>query len=293
MCSLLFEEISLHLKENISSSTPVTVRIKKIFKQVSLKITTSSEKELILKSHAVASNSKDEIEKEIRDVLIEKNSDKISTTYKNKNLSITIKVGKARKNTTAEAIEIFYTSRKDNPPTPTEQIGFLIKTYKWGFLLSFIIRSIKTLPLVIFPVITANIIDIVSTTGIKESQFAFWMNILVALVSLLINILFAWFDCIVFRNIIRTIEMSLRSAMISKLQMLSISFHTNSQAGAITNKLMVNVENVAGIFLSFVGNLFLVVFYVIAATVMTLRDCPVMSVSMLRKQARPSRKCSE
>ncbi|MBR4321901.1 ABC transporter ATP-binding protein [Treponema sp.] len=281
LCSLLFEEISLHLKESISAATPVTVKINKCFSQVSIKILTSSEKELVLKSHITPSNSKEELEREIRDVLIEKNSDKISTTYKNKNLSITIKVGKSRAKNTEEIIEQFYTSRKDNPPTPTEQIAFLIKIHKWGFLLSFIIRSIKTLPLVIFPVVTANIIDIVSTKGIKESQFEFWMNILVAFISLLVNILFAWFDCLVFRNIVRRIEMSLRSAMISKLQMLSISFHTNSQAGAITNKLMVNVENVASIFLSFIGNLFLVVFYVIAATVMTLRDCPVMSIFYL------------
>lgn len=91
LCSLLFEEISLHLKESISAATPVTVKINKCFSQVSIKILTSSEKELVLKSHITPSNSKEELEREIRDVLIEKNSDKISTTYKNKNLSITLR----------------------------------------------------------------------------------------------------------------------------------------------------------------------------------------------------------
>ena len=283
LCSLLFEELSVVLADKLPDDTPVTIRIHKVFKQVSVKIVTLSDSVVLLKKDQSPSSSEQEIEDEIRNVLMEKNADKIRTTYNsaNKKLTIKIQVGKSEPRNTEEEIERFYDSHKANPPAPTQQILFLLRLHKWGFLLSFLIRAVKTLPLVIFPIVTANIIDIVTGGGIHEQAFAFWMNVGVAIGSLLLNILFAWLDCIVFRDIIRKIETGLRSAMIRKLQMLSISFHTASQAGALTNKLMVNVDNVAAIFLNFIGNLFLVVFYVATATILTIRDCPIMSLFYL------------
>ena len=283
LCSLLFEEITVVLSEKLPMDASVVVHIRKRFKRVSLRLSACSDTVLLLRKDRMPASSDQEIEDEIRSIVLEKNADKIRTSYSSskKRLSVTIQVGKAEPRNTEEEIERFYGSHKENPPTPAQQILFLFRLHKWGFLLSFLIRAVKTMPLVLFPIITANIIDIVSSGEIRTQMFKFWANICVALFSLMANILFAWFDCLVFRAIVRKIEVGLRSAMIRKLQLLSISFHTDSQAGAITNKLIGNVENVAGIFLNFVGNLFVIIVYVISATIMTIRDCPTMSLFYL------------
>ncbi|MCR4821249.1 MAG: ABC transporter ATP-binding protein/permease, partial [Treponema sp.] len=280
LSSLLFEEISLNLSEILPPQTPITVKVNKFFKSLTLVITGLSDKEISLKKNNSFEKSKDELEGKIRSVLLEKYSNNIFTSYnkKSKKFTIKIKIGKKKANNTDEAIENFYFNRKDNPPSPARQLLFLVGLHKWGFFLSFVVRFIKSMPAIIFPIITANIIDIVSTSGIQSNLFSFWMNLAVALLFLFSNILFTWLDCLVFRNIVRKIEMSLRSAMINKLQLLSISFHSSSKTGAITNKLMVNVESIASVFLSFMGHLIIVICYAIAATILTLMNCPIMSL---------------
>ena len=70
LCSLLFEEISLHLKESISAATPVTVKINKCFNQISIMKITSSKMKQLLKSNGTPAISKDELERGILDGLI-------------------------------------------------------------------------------------------------------------------------------------------------------------------------------------------------------------------------------
>ncbi len=111
------------------------------------------------------------------------------------------------------------------------------------FLLSAIFYTIKHSPAWGMPIVIANIVNCVTT---RDSN---WVNIIsfnavVIAVLVLLNIPMNYFHVHYRSSAIRNVEAGLRSALVRKLQQLSISYHKEMQSGRLQSKVMRDVEAV-------------------------------------------------
>lgn len=281
LCNLLFEEISVTMQDNLPPETPVTVKAAGTSGNVQLSLVTVSDRNIFSGADGSSSADVDEIEQKLRNAIIESNADKITTKFdeRKKRLSIVITVKKKRGRDYEEEIEQFYASHKGNPPSSWEQIRFLLKQHGWGFFVSFLIKVVRSSPMIVIPIVTANIIDLVVSPGGLSSNFSqFLTNMLVGVLSLLLNIIFSYIESIYFRDICRAISESLRNVMVRKLQLLSILYHNDTRTGMLTNKLMVSITDIEESMIILIGELSIVIAYCLAATVLSLIYCPLMTL---------------
>lgn len=101
---------------------------------------------------------------------------------------------------------------------------------------------LKASPVWVIPVVTANIVDAVALPE-REATPSLWLNAIVGAVMIVQNVpagmMFGRFSS----RAIRGMEMSLRSALVRKLQMLSIGFHQRRSTGALQTKVLRDVES--------------------------------------------------
>ena len=281
LCNLLFEEISVTMQDSLPPETPVTIKVAGTSGSVQLSLLTVSDRNIFSGADGSSSADVDEIEQKLRNAIIESHADKITTKFdeRKKRLSIVITVKKKRGRDYEEEIEQFYASHKGNPPSSWEQIRFLLKQHGWGFFVSFLIKVVRSSPMIVIPIVTANIIDlVVSPGGLSSNLSQFLTNMLVGVLSLLLNIIFSYIESIYFRDICRAISESLRNVMVRKLQLLSILYHNDTRTGMLTNKLMVSITDIEESMIILIGELSIVIAYCLAATVLSLIYCPLMTL---------------
>jgi ATP-binding cassette, subfamily B, bacterial len=110
-------------------------------------------------------------------------------------------------------------------------------------LLAVFFQIIKHSPVWILPLITANIVDLLShPTPASPASLRWNLGILALVVvqNIPVHMLFVYF----LSRSTRNIEMDLRSAICERLQHLSISFYTRASTGSIQTKLVRDVEAV-------------------------------------------------
>ncbi len=116
----------------------------------------------------------------------------------------------------------------------------------WRFLLAGVFFVLKNSPVWVLPVVTANIINIATKPSAHETH-EIVINIAVIVILLLfnfpLNYLFNAFQCYATRSV----ERNLRSALVRKLQQLSISFHKSTETGRIQSKIIRDVESIQGL----------------------------------------------
>ena len=121
----------------------------------------------------------------------------------------------------------------------------LYKGHYWELVLSTFFWFLKTSPVWIFPIITANLIDLVTEkqAGVDVMPL-FIANIVFAVLIHVQNIPTHTLHTKFFSKARRSVEAGLRGAMVRKLQHLSISFHKEMETGKIQSKVMRDVENI-------------------------------------------------
>ncbi len=122
----------------------------------------------------------------------------------------------------------------------------LIKMYRKfvpQIVLSLLFYFFKTLPVMVLPIITAKIINLVTSPGEDFTQ-ALTVCIAVMVALFLLNIPTHMLHIKYHSVVARRVEAGLRGAMVRKLQQLSISFHKEMQSGRIQSKLMRDVETI-------------------------------------------------
>src|SRR5437016_3595850 len=97
----------------------------------------------------------------------------------------------------------------------------------------------KASPVWILPVITANIIAHRSDGGLRS----LWINVVIGAVAIAQNIPTAALYVTFLSRSIRNVEVRLRSSLVRRLQMLSISYHNRTDTGAMQTKLTRDVES--------------------------------------------------
>lgn len=120
----------------------------------------------------------------------------------------------------------------------------LMKLYSghWGKLsLSILFYIIKSSPVWILPIVTANVINIASKPG-EHAIKDFWVNFIVILIVLLQNIPMNTIHVHFYSKVLRHVEAELRNTLVRKLQQLSIGFYGELGTGRIQSKVVRDVE---------------------------------------------------
>lgn len=129
-------------------------------------------------------------------------------------------------------------------PQKIRAFKLLFKLYKGHYgrlLLASVIYIIKDSPMWVLPILTADIINLV-TDPPQNMVTRLCIDGVIAAVLLILNIPFHTMFVKILSKANRNVEAGLRGAMVRKLQQLSISFHKDTQSGKIQSKVMRDVE---------------------------------------------------
>lgn len=125
--------------------------------------------------------------------------------------------------------------------SPLRTLRYLLSGQRKNIILAMIFFSIKHSPAWLIPVITANMIDIVvqkkSSTDLAVNAF---FLVFVVLQNFPANLLYVNF----LATAIRDTENRLRSALVVRMQQLSIGYYQKTNAGALQTKVVRDVENI-------------------------------------------------
>ncbi|MBQ8759781.1 MAG: ABC transporter ATP-binding protein, partial [Clostridia bacterium] len=126
---------------------------------------------------------------------------------------------------------------------PVKTLFKMYRKYVKEITLSLIFFFLKTLPVMVLPIMTARIINLVTS---KPDDFfrPLIVNIAVMVFLFVLNIPTHMLHIKYHSLVSRKVEAGLRGAMVRKLQQLSITFHKEMQSGRIQSKLMRDVETI-------------------------------------------------
>lgn len=122
----------------------------------------------------------------------------------------------------------------------------LIGIYKGHYLelfLSVVFFAIKHSPAWVLPIVTANIVNIATDPG-DDAGRRILIQIVIMIVLIAQNVLTNYFHTLFYARAIRNVERDLRSALVRRLQQLSISYHNEMQSGRLQSKIMRDVEQI-------------------------------------------------
>ncbi len=156
-----------------------------------------------------------------------------------------IPVSHKKEFTDAEArrLEKDFIDTYSNPKSTLKILLSMYKRYPLQLLLSMIFYIIATLPHIMLPIVTANIINLVAYPP-ENLYFQLAANLGFIVLLLILNIPTNMIRTKYQSRVLRQVEVGLRGALVRKLQQLSISFHKEMQSGRIQSKLMRDVETV-------------------------------------------------
>lgn len=163
-------------------------------------------------------------------------------------------------------------SRNRNHP-----IKILLSFYKgkqMQMIQACIFLVLQRTPVWVIPIVTANIVNAATDRGADSVEKIFF-NLMVALVFIMQNPGTNYLATKAYAGVNRSIEGSLRNAMVRKLQQLSIMFHKEVQSGRLQSKIMRDVENVAELLNQIFKTLFFFVLDISVVIVITLQKSPM------------------
>lgn len=109
--------------------------------------------------------------------------------------------------------------------------------------LSVLFFGIKHMPVLILPIVTANIIN-AATSADEQTMHIIYVNVVVMSLLVLQNVLTNYWHTYFYAKVTRDVECQLRSSMVRKLQQLSITYHNEMQSGRLQSKVMRDVEQI-------------------------------------------------
>ncbi len=155
----------------------------------------------------------------------------------------------------------------------TKPIRILLRLYVkyWReLLISMFFYILKTSPVLATPIVTANIIDLVTNRPDNIVKMMI-INIAVLVGLLVLNIPTHMLYTKYYAIVMRRVEAGLRGAMVRKLQQLSITFHKEMQSGRIQSKMMRDVEMVCSLSQQLFSNIPGVLINMITALVVVIQ----------------------
>lgn len=151
---------------------------------------------------------------------------------------------------------------------PARLLFMLYRPHWTKLLLSILFFLIKHSPVYVLPIVTANLINIVSKPG-QLGMEALWWNIIVLAIVIVQNIPTQVLHISYMSKAIRFVEAGLRSTLVRKLQRLSMSAHGELAAGKLQAKVLRDVEAIEFLSKQFMLSVFPAIISVIVAIIIT------------------------
>jgi ATP-binding cassette subfamily B protein len=124
---------------------------------------------------------------------------------------------------------------------PVKTLWYLLENHRKDVFWAFVFYCIKHSPSWTTPLLIANMIDcVVYKKPLTSLTINFALLVLITLQNYPMNVLYV-------RNLakaIRNLENRLRSALVERMQQMSISFYQSTNAGALQTKVVRDVENI-------------------------------------------------
>jgi ATP-binding cassette subfamily B protein len=159
----------------------------------------------------------------------------------------------------------------------------LVRIYEGQYLkiiLSIALFAVKHSPVWILPVVLARMITIVSDTS-RYTINDVWLVGGVFFVIIIQNIPTHTLFVRVFSGALNTMQLQLRSAIVRRLQELSIAFHDNYQSGRLQTKVLRDVETLEILSRNLMNSVFPAALTIIVAFSMTVLREPLVAVFYL------------
>lgn len=157
----------------------------------------------------------------------------------------------------------------------SSSIKTLLAMYQGKYLqllFSVLFFIVKHSPVWVMPIVTANVINAIMEGGENAPQ-KILTNIALMLVFVVQNVPTNYVHTYFYAKAIRQTERELRSALVRKLQQLSIDFHRKTESGRIQSKIMRDVEQIETLSSQiFINLLSIVLNVVIAGTVVIINS---------------------
>lgn len=102
----------------------------------------------------------------------------------------------------------------------------------------------KASPVWVLPLITANFVDLIAHRR-AGGIHSLWLNAGIGAALILQNVPATFFYATFSSRAIRSVENRLRSALVRRLQMLSIAYHSSVNTGTLQTKVLRDVESVS------------------------------------------------
>lgn len=182
------------------------------------------------------------IEDQINGCLLEQYADYVTFRYrKGANLYRVYPEERNTRDLSGEIYDFYNNADPAEKHRPADVLRYIARRHRGFFSFSVLILLLKHLAALMLPVFVANIINIVTETG----RFFIWpvyLNILMSVVSLSVNLVCYWVDSRNYRRFTRTVEAGFRMSLVRKLQVLSMRFHSGTQSGVVLSKLVSDVQ---------------------------------------------------
>lgn len=179
-----------------------------------------------------------------------------------------------------ERFDEYLQTYSQNRNHPMKILCSFYKGKQWALIRTCIYLVLQRSPVWVIPIATANIIDAATYYG-EDSMAKILINLVVALLFIIQNLGTNYLATKEYSAVNRGIERSLRSAMVRRLQQLSIMFHKEVQSGKLQSKIMRDVESVAELMNQIFRVLIFFLLDVSVVVIVTLKKSPVVFLFFL------------
>ncbi|WP_294503676.1 ABC transporter ATP-binding protein [uncultured Victivallis sp.] len=155
-------------------------------------------------------------------------------------------------------------------------IGFYSE-WKGRFVLVWIMYLIKAAPVFVIPILTAEVINLITNRTLPQEQIfgRLWEILALGFVVIVQNIPTHMLYVRLMSVPCRAVEMSLRSALCTRLQHLSIPYHTQTKIGSLQNKVTRDVESIENMTRMLLDTAPHIICTVVIAVIVTLFKAPI------------------
>ena len=140
-----------------------------------------------------------------------------------------------------ELYSFYAEAKEDERNKPLAPLLHLVRKHPVRFALAMAVKALKHLGALMLPVFAANIID----TVVSEGAFFIrpvMLSILYSAAALAVNLICFRIDNILYHRWTRAVEAAYRMAIVQKIQVLSLRFHSTVSTGKLLSKLISDVQ---------------------------------------------------
>mgnify|MGYP000939486121 CR=1 FL=1 len=167
-----------------------------------------------------------------------------------------------------------------NKKNPLVTLLYMYKGNWNKLIISILFFIIKNSPVWILPIVTANVIDIVSNP-LEHNLTELFINLFIAIIAIIQNVPTQMLHIKYLSDPVRHVEAELRSKLVCKLQIMSISYHKELQSGKLQSKILRDVEAIQFLSMQLYATLLPVIFNILVALIVTVSKSRMMALVFL------------